>query len=123
MFKEFKNVSQKISDDTTRRWFEDPLLDLIVWYRAEKIVGFQLSFEIKNNKYAVTHLLEEGTVVTLVDDGSEAGVFKNLAPILDNEEVELDSRIIEEFTQRGENLETEIFVLVLKVLKEKIELV
>ena len=54
MLKEIVNVRQ-IEGEGRRRWFADEYFDLIIWYDdRDKVLGFQLCYDVSNNERALT---------------------------------------------------------------------
>ena len=73
MMKEFKKVRQVAG--SYRRLFTDEYFDLFVWYRRKlgKLTGFQLCYDIQNDKRALTWGKDEGFSHDRVDEGDAAG--------------------------------------------------
>ncbi len=71
MLREIRNVKQ-YPGQLFRRWFNDELLDLFVWYDAGgRIAGFQLCFDKDKQERAWTYTDENGYSLDDVDaDGS-----------------------------------------------------
>ena len=121
MLKEFKQVRQ-IKGDAKRRWFNDEIMDLIVWYdKNGTISGFQLCYGYPRNSHAFTwetenvfrheavdwgesdRLWQKATPILVqathpFDAGRVLGQFRNSAQMLDPELKELVEQKIEEFT-------------------------
>jgi hypothetical protein len=78
---EFKNVRQEPGKGL-RRWFEDNLYELVVWYRPEgSVLGFQIHYHLKQSERALTWREGEGFTHSRVDSGT-GSPLKNLVPIL-----------------------------------------
>jgi len=53
MLREIKSVRQ-IPGEPVRRWFNAEDMDLIVWYQASEIIGFQLCYDKSTNEKAIS---------------------------------------------------------------------
>jgi hypothetical protein len=78
---EFKKVRQEPGRGL-RRWFQDNLYNLVVWYRPDgSLDGFQIHYHSGQEQRALTWRGGGGFTHSLVDNGS-GSPMKNLAPIL-----------------------------------------
>jgi hypothetical protein len=81
MLVEFKKVRQE-QGQGMRRWFQDKLYELVVWYRPDgSLKGFQIHYHSGQDQRALTWRGAQGFTHSLVDNGS-GSPLKNLAPIL-----------------------------------------
>ena len=82
MFSETRNIRQ-IKGEPRRRWFDDKDLELIIWFdEDDRIVGFQLCYEIDNESKALTWQESKGYLHTGVDEGDIGGGPSKRTPIL-----------------------------------------
>lgn len=81
MMIEVPNVRQ-IPGEGVRRWFSDEYFDLIVWYGAERIVGFQLCYDRDGRPRAFTWTAEEGARHQGIDDGDDPLLSYKATPVL-----------------------------------------
>jgi len=82
MFSETPNVRQ-IKGEPRRRWFSDEDLELIVWFgEDDRIVGFQLCYEIEKQPKALTWRESGGFLHSGIDDGENRGRHHKATPIL-----------------------------------------
>ncbi len=81
MLHEIKNVRQE-GGAGKRRWFESEGLELVVWLDAEdKIVGFQLCYDLGEGEHALTWRTGCGFAHSAIDTGDESP-FVNRTPVL-----------------------------------------
>lgn len=67
-----------------RRWFQAEGLDLVVWFDSavpEEIVGFQLCYDVRQAKYALTWRRTRGVTHSLIDTG-DTSPLRNETPVL-----------------------------------------
>lgn len=81
MLKEIKNVRQ-IADEPRRRWFTSDWFDLIIWYEAEEISGFQLCYAKSEAEHALTWKGSDHWYHLGVDDGENRGMLHKATPML-----------------------------------------
>ncbi len=82
MLREYKHVRQ-ITGEATRRWFSDQYFDLIIWIdEQERIIGFQLCYDISYTHRALTWREESGFTHHRVDNGENRPGKIKAAPIL-----------------------------------------
>jgi len=81
MMTEIPNVRQ-IRGEDRRRWFFDNYFDLIVWYRAEGISGFQLCYDRDGAPRAWTWTEDSGCSHHGIDDGDDPLLVYKATPIL-----------------------------------------
>lgn len=78
------NDIQQPAGEPRRRWFFDPVMELVVWLDdADDIVGFQLVYDRPMDPHALTWYEESGYYHHRVDDGEcpDTTAFKGI-PIL-----------------------------------------
>jgi hypothetical protein len=81
MLAEFPDVRQE-AGPVHRRWFQDDLLDLIVWYDdTSALTGFQLCYKTRHDEYALTWRPASGFTHSKVDTGTNDPLH-NRTPIL-----------------------------------------
>ncbi|MFM9912168.1 MAG: hypothetical protein ACKVN9_01360 [Methylophilaceae bacterium] len=81
MLIEIKNVRQ-IKGEPCRRWFTSDWFDLIVWYEAEEISGFQLCYAKNEAERALTWKGADHWYHLGVDDGENRGQLHKASPML-----------------------------------------
>jgi hypothetical protein len=107
MLKEFSRVSQH-AGESFRRLFWDDYLQLYVWFDPEqRIVGFELSYDLANDWRAFRWKPEHGVEHFRVDDGENRANKKGV-PLLHADDTCVDHRIEAEFAERGGGVEPEI---------------
>lgn len=118
MFSEMRDVRQ-IKGEPKRRWFADNGLELIVWFaEQERIIGFQLCYEINKEPKALTWHEGEGYLHTGIDDGeARSGCYK-AAPVLIRDGVFDKENVEKKFAASSETLPKEIADFVRKKLAE-----
>ncbi len=117
MLREIGNVKQH-PGQFFRRWFNDELLDLFVWYDAPggRIAGFQLCFDKDKRERALTYTDENGYSLNEVDADSSA--WDMSSPVLAVQGTEFPRvRLLAQLGERGEALERRLF----EYLMEKLE--
>jgi hypothetical protein len=114
---EFTQVTQEIGAGR-RRWFEDDVLELIVWYRGDgKWEGFQLCYPGPDSQeLALTWWEGRGFSHARVDAG-DTRPDKNLAPVLIPESHVPWSALEAQFVARSAELEPALREFVLTQLK------
>ena len=110
MLTETKDVRQ-IPDEGFRRWFSDGDFDLIVWYAAGKIDGFQLCYDKGHRERALTWHRPRRYLHTRVDDGDRTEGYK-MTPILVRDGVFEHEQVAERFRAASANIDPEIAHLV-----------
>jgi len=78
---EINNIRQ-IPGEPRRRWFTDIYFDLIVWFEADTILGFQLCYDKGKNEHALTWKSSMAYAHNRVDDGEENPGHYKATPIL-----------------------------------------
>jgi hypothetical protein len=92
---EMRNVRQE-TPGQLRRWFFDDHFDLIAWYKAGQLLGFQLCYDKPYHEKALTWFQQRGLSHHKVDSG-EQSPWHNRSPML----TESDGR-----TEMGELLDS-----------------
>lgn len=110
MLTEIMDVRQ-IPNEGFRRWFSDAYFDLIVWYAAGKIAGFQLCYDKGHRERALTWHPPRRYLHTRVDDGDRTEGYK-MTPILVRDGVFEHEQVAERFRAAGANIDPEIARLV-----------
>jgi len=104
--------------DPSRKWFSDEYCDLIVWYDAQqKITGFQLCYDVRNNEHALTWQEGKGFDHHRIDSG-ETQPQMNMTPILIPDGAVPYQKLLHQFKERASGLDPEIFELVIRTLSE-----
>ena len=118
MLKEITNVKQ-IKDEHCRRWFNDPVLDLFVWYDDdENIIKFQLCYDKGANEHALTWSQASGYSHHGVDDG-ESGIYEmKSSPILVPDGIVDTGKLSELFTGLGQKIDHDIFEFVIARIRD-----
>lgn len=81
MLLEIMDVRQ-VRGEGKRRWFSDDYFDLIVWYeKDDRILGFQLCYNIREDEHALTWRREIGWSHDKIDAG-EKSAWQKMTPIL-----------------------------------------
>lgn len=73
---------RQIPGEGCRRWFADEYFDLIVWYDAGSISGFQLCYDKSGHPHAFTWTRGHGARHNAIDDGDDASWIHKASPIL-----------------------------------------
>lgn len=103
MLVENKNVRQ-IQGEGFRRWFTDEDLDLIIWYKNDEIIGFQLCYDKTNEERALTWYKGKGYIHNKIDDG-ESPYTNKMTPILIPDGIFNKSEIAELFREKAIKIE------------------
>ncbi len=104
MLAEFPDVRQE-HGPSHRRWFQDDLLDLIVWHDgAGAVTGFQLCYPSKHHENALTWRTESGFTHSRVDTGTDDPLH-NRTPILTPQGPTPWAEIRQLFEARSQSLE------------------
>ncbi len=105
---------KQIQGDRRREWFEDDLLDLIVWYDDKGgVYGFQLCYDTQEmSEHALTWTKDSLTHHNAIDQGDETPT-KNRSPIMVANGQYPKGLLLEEFTNRSDGVSVEIKNLVL----------
>jgi hypothetical protein len=119
MLREYHQVRQE--NTGRRRWFEDNDLELVVWFAAADITGFQLLYWPEDGERALTWRPGTGFNHSKVDTGSLSPFSGagDLTPILIPDGVVPWDRVEELFRARSETLEVPLRELVLARLGER----
>lgn len=117
MLKEYAGVSQH-AGESFRRLFWDDYFQLYVWFDSEqRIVGFELSYDLANDCRAFRWKPDRGVEHYRVDDGEGRAIRKGV-PILHADDTCVDHRIATEFTERSGGIALEITALVGEKLRD-----
>ena len=118
MFTEISNVRQ-IKGEPKRRWFSDKDLELIVWFgEHDRIVGFQLCYEMDKEPRALTWRENEGFLHTGIDDGEIGWRAQKATPVLIRDGVFDQKTIGKRFASSSQTLPKEIADFVLLKIKD-----
>lgn len=112
---EFQNVRQ-IPGEGRRRWFCDNYFDLIVWYKEEEIIGFQLCYDRAGSPRAWTWQKDCGCRHNGIDDGDDPLLTYKTTPILVSDGVFDLANLKPRFVAAARALPAEIRERVLGVL-------
>lgn len=104
MLKEIPQVKQ-IPGEARRRWFLDDDFDLVLWFDAqEKLLGFQLTYDKRQQPHALTWHTERGFQHDSVDDGEQRpGRYKG-SPILFIDGAFHGQRVAHDFRQAASQI-------------------
>ena len=112
MLREIINVRQ-IPDESRRRWFEDDLLDLIVWLdESGSITGFQLCYDKYRDEHALTWQRRGGFSHRRVDDGEYCSNRHKGTPVLLPDGLIDSTRIRDAFKNRSTTIDQQVAVFV-----------
>lgn len=115
-FREFRGISQE-KGGGRRRWFESEGLDLVVWYDdGSTLSGFQLIHG--HGSHALTWRPKTGFQHHGIDSGRRAGGMAQTPILVANGVVPWD-QLVEEFSFRSKNMESDLRELILSRLKER----
>jgi len=113
MMVEIKQTRQ-IAGEYFRRWFTDPLFDLIVWFHPDgAIYGFQLCYKKGTKEKALTWRSDQGYSHTQVDDGENQPGHYKMTPILMADGLFDKENVIALFRQSAQQIDPQIVQLVL----------
>ncbi len=116
MLREIRNVKQ-YPGQLFRRWFNDELLDLFVWYDAGgRIAGFQLCFDKDKQERAWTYTDENG--YSLDDVDADGSAWDMSSPVLVPGTEFPRVRLLAQLGERGEALDRRLFEYLTEKLKE-----
>ena len=108
MFTEIPNVRQ-VAGEPNRRWFSDGDLELIVWLGGQnRIIGFQLCYEIHRKPKALTWQENGGFRHAGIDDGEDRPGRHKATPVLIPDGTFDKENIGKRFAQAGQSLPDEI---------------
>lgn len=116
VLKEFPHVKQEHSGGR-RRWFEDELVELVVWYRENGAIdGFQICYPGSDQRErALTWREGAGFSHAAVDAGDERP-DKNLTPVLVADGAVPWAALIADFDTRSRELEAPLREFVMRHL-------
>lgn len=118
MFRETPAVRQ-IKGDPKRRWFTDDDLELIVWLGNEdKIIGFQLCYEIERQPKALTWQETDSFFHNGIDDGEQWPGCHKSTPILVQDGIFDKTHVGNRFARSSQSLPAEIADFVKNKLAE-----
>ncbi len=108
MLREIGNIKQD-PGQFFRRWFNDEVLDLFIWYDAdERIAGFQLCFDKDGGRErALTYTEENG--YTLNEVHADGSAWDMSSPVLSAAGAEFPrGRLLAQLAERGEALDRRV---------------
>jgi hypothetical protein len=70
-----------VAGDLPRKWIADDYFDLIVWYRDNRIAGFQLCYGKPYAEQSLTWIAGGKFINSRIDEGEESPT-RNRAPVL-----------------------------------------
>jgi len=116
MLREIGNVRQN-PGQLFRRWFNDEVLDLFVWYHADgSIAGFQLCFDKDERERALTYTDQNGYSLHEVEANGSA--WDMSSPVLAVPGTEFPRvGLLAQLRERGEVLDRRLY----EYLTEKLE--
>ncbi|MFW5770060.1 MAG: hypothetical protein ACOCX9_01365 [Spirochaetota bacterium] len=116
MLRESTRVGQK-EDGVFRRWFHDDFFDLIVWYRDDdlSVKGFQLCYDGTEDRYAITWHKEYGFSHDMIDESRSKGNIPGSPVLMVDGEIDF-KKIIAEFRERSNSIDSTVVELVIKIL-------
>ena len=118
MFRETPNVRQ-IKGDPKRRWFTDDDLELIVWFGKEnRIIGFQLCYEIERQPKALTSQETDSFFHNGIDDGEQWPGGHKSTPILVPDGIFDKENAGKRFARSSQSLPAEIAEFVTRKIAE-----
>lgn len=116
MLREIEHVKQ-YPGQHFRRWFNDELLDLFVWYDVGgRIVGFQFCFDKDRQERALTYTDTHGYSLNKVDDGGSA--WDMSSPVLVPGAEFPRVRLLAQLGERGAALDRRLFKYLIEKLEE-----
>lgn len=114
-------IARIVQDDENlhKRWFNDPVCDLIIWENhQQQIEKFQFYYRKINNEFMVEWNLSRELQFAQVDSGD--GALKNFSPILVRGKKQNPDDIIFFFVYRSIKLDEKIKKFVIEKLKTHI---
>jgi len=115
MLKEWEGVRQR-PEEGTRRWFTDSDFDLIVWYKSDELVGFQLCYDKQSTERALTWYRTGGYSHAKVDTGEGPVAAKRTAMLVSDGEFDAD-RVLQDFLKSSQDIDPEIVAIVREALE------
>ena len=110
MLREYEGVSQH-QGEGRRRWFRDEQFDLIVWYEAGEVVGFQLCYDVNADERAITWYASGSYTHTKVDAGDKP-MGRKESPVLEGGGHFDKDRVIRDFDASASEIDPGIARLV-----------
>ena len=106
------------ANDYFRRWFNDEVFDLFVWYDDDhrRAVGFQLCYDKDRREGALTYLDGRGYSHSAVDSG-EGSAWSNDAPVLGEGGEFPRERVLGAFSVRSKGIDADVRRYVLEKLE------
>ena len=106
MLKELK--TKQNANDYFRRWFNDEIFDLFVWYDGDGgLVGFQLCYDKDRREGAITYVEGRGYTLEVVDSGEDSA-WINATPVLREGGEFPRERVLGAFTSRSKEIDAEV---------------
>ncbi len=117
MLKEYTHVRQ-IQGESKRRWFSDEYFDLIVWFdEDDKIVGFQLCYDINRTHRALTWQQHTGFTHHKIDDGENRPGKVKASPVLVPDGLFDSLTIARRFRGASQHIDTNVADFVYSILQ------
>lgn len=114
MMTEVPEVRQ-IPGEGKRRWFSGDGFDLIVWYKGQSIMGFQLCYDQRHPPRALTWTVDSGLRHHVMDDGDVTGTGMKRTPILIPDKRPDMTALLKQFQPSADNLPADIRNIVLGI--------
>ena len=113
MLREVKEVSQH-PGQPFRRWFQDAVFDLIVWYAPDRsISGFQLCYWRGENQKALTWFKDKGFTHQSIEDGESRPFRAKMAPVLLADGTFDKDRILASFERESRQIDPKVALAVI----------
>ena len=106
------------ANDYFRRWFNDEIFDLFVWYDGDRRapVGFQLCYDKNRREGALTYLEGRGYTFNAVDAGEDS-TWNGATPVLREGGAFPRARVLETFAARSQGIDAEVRRYVIEKLE------
>jgi hypothetical protein len=109
--------TQQHADDYFRRWFNDDIFDLFVWYDAgPRLVGFQLCYDKDRREGALTYLDGRGYTHSTVDSGEDSA-WSGESPALRAGGEFPRERVLGAFAARSKEIDAQVRQYVIEKLE------
>jgi hypothetical protein len=111
-------IARIVQDDEhlKKRWFNDPVCDLIIWENHQNVIEkFQFYYRKVNNEFMVEWNLTHELQYAQVDSGD--GALKNFSPVLVRGKKQNPDDIVFFFVYRSIKLDEKIKNFVIEKLK------
>ncbi len=118
MLEEYRDVRQ-VAGEPARRWFGDPVFDLIVWLdEAGATIGFQLCYDKGLDERALTWTEKSGFSHRRVDDGESMPEKRKRTPVLVPDGVVDAELLARRFSGESGGIDAEIVDFVVAKIRE-----